>query len=68
MQDNSKKPKPTITVKAVDNKKLTVELTEAQKNLAIDSELLHTPDGKEWLFFDDYLPLLQSLKKAHPNL
>jgi hypothetical protein len=68
MQDDSKKPKPKITVKGVENKKLTVELTEGQKNLAIDNTLLHTPDGINWLFFDDYLPLIQSLIKAHPNL
>jgi len=57
--------KATITVKGVENEKLTVELTEDQKNIAVDNELIQY-DGTEWRFFDDYLSLIESLKKAHP--
>lgn len=58
--------KPTIIATGVENSKLKVELTEDQKNIAVDNTLVHY-DGKEWKFFDDYLPLIESLKKAHPT-
>jgi NOL1/NOP2/fmu family ribosome biogenesis protein len=59
--------KTIIIATGVENTKLKVELNEDQKNLAVDNDLIHH-DGKEWKFFDDYLPLIESLKKAHPGI
>lgn len=41
----------------------TVELSEDQKNVAVDNCLVHY-DGTEWRFFIQDLPLIESLKKS----
>lgn len=41
----------------------TIELTEDQKNFAVDNELVHY-DGTEWRFFIQDLPFIESLKKS----
>jgi hypothetical protein len=51
------------SVEELGHKEQTVELTEDQKNVAIDNCLVHY-DGKEWRFFIQDLPLIESLKKS----
>lgn len=60
----------TLGVKAVgvEDKTLSVILTETLKGIAIDNNLVHSPDGKQWLFFDADLPLIEAMKKAHTKL
>lgn len=60
----------TLGVKAtgVDDSTLSIVLTEDQKNIAVDNELIHSPDGKSWKFFDDDLSKIENLKKVHTKL
>lgn len=41
----------------------SIELTENQKNVAIDNDLIHY-DGTQWRFFIQDLKLIESLKKS----
>ena len=56
-----------ITATGVENQNLRVELTEGQKNIAIDNELVHSDNGTDWKFFDSDISLLESLKKQNPK-
>ena len=51
------------SVEELDQKEQTVELSEDQKNVAVDNCLVHY-DGTEWRFFSHDLPLIESLKKS----
>jgi len=51
------------SVEELDQKEQTIELSEDQKNVAVDNCLIHF-DGTVWRFFAQGLPLIESLKKS----
>lgn len=51
------------SVEELGHQEQTVELSEDQKNVAVDNDLIHY-DGTKWRFFIQDLPLIESLKKS----